>query len=321
MGVGRSEQLTAVKEGAIMKRDHLYKAGMFLSLATILLFPAKFAQAQDEFGVHRKKTMEEFQDFKDGRRSAKGHKELDEATSDGTAPDEAPAAAPVAPPVAPVVAPVAAPVAAKSKGAGTTFRDCPDCPEMVVIPAGSFEMGEQNNGHTMSVATFAMGKTEVTQAQWKALMQRNPSHYKQCGDDCPVESVSWEEIQSYVDLLNEKTGKQYRLASAAEWEYACRAGGKHRYCGTADAFSSAWHKSNSNQSPHGVATLKPNAFGLYDMNGNVGEWTGDGKDKYYMVRGGAYRDDLDQLYPHLRDETYINRKESYIGFRLVRTLP
>ncbi len=306
-----------------MKRDHLYKAGKFLSLAAILLFPAQYVLAQDEFGAHRKKTLEEFQDFKDGRRSAKAQKELDEAT-----PDEAPAVAPAAPPVvapvaapaAPVVAP-AAPVAAKAKSAGTIFRDCPDCPEMVVIPAGSFEMGEQNNGHAMSVATFAMGKTEVTQAQWKALMRRNPSHHKQCGDDCPVESVSWEEVQSYVDLLNEKTGKQYRLASAAEWEYACRAGGKHRYCGTADAFSSAWHKGNSSQTPHSVATLQPNAFGLYDMNGNVGEWTDDGKDKYYMVRGGSYRDELDQLYPHLRDETYLNRKESYIGFRLARTLP
>jgi formylglycine-generating enzyme required for sulfatase activity len=312
-----------------MKRDHLYRAGKFLSLAAVLCFPVKFVLAQDEFGTHRKKTMEEFQDFKDGRRSAKAQEELDEAT-----PAEAPVVAPAAPPVAPVAAPVpvapvavpvaapaAVPVAAKAKSAGTTFRDCPDCPEMVVIPAGSFEMGEQNNAHVMSVPAFAMGKTEVTQAQWKALMRRNPSHHKQCGDDCPVESVSWEEVQSYVDLLNEKTGKQYRLASAAEWEYACRAGGKHRYCGTADAFGSAWHKGNSNQAPHGVATLQPNAFGLYDMNGNVGEWTADGSNKYYMVRGGSYGDELDQLYPHLREETYINRKESNIGFRLVRTLP
>lgn len=308
-----------------MKRDHLYRAGKFLSLAAILCFPVKFVLAQNEFGTHRKKTMEEFQDFKDGKSSTKVTVESVEAS-----PDEAPAAVPVATPVVapvaapvatPVVVPVAAPVAAKGNGAGTIFRDCPDCPEMVVIPAGSFEMGEQNNGHVISVATFAMGKTEVTQAQWKALMRRNPSHHKQCGDDCPVESVSWEEVQSFVDLLNEKTGKQYRLASAAEWEYACRAGGKHRYCGTADAFSSAWHKGNSSQAPHSVATLQPNAFGLYDMNGNVGEWTGDGSNKYYMVRGGSYRDELDQLYPHLRDETYINRKESYIGFRLVRTLP
>ena len=299
------------------KRDHLFKVGKFLSLAAILCFPVKFVLAQDEFGTHRKKTLEEFQDFKDGKSSNKVTVESVEATS-----DEAPAVAPAAPPVvAPVIAPAVVPVAAKGKGAGTIFRDCPDCPEMVVIPAGSFEMGEQNNGHVISVAAFAMGKTEVTQAQWKALMRRNPSDHKQCGDDCPVESVSWEEVQSFVDLLNEKTGKQYRLASAAEWEYACRAGGKHRYCGTADAYSSAWHKGNSGQGPHSVATLQPNAFGLYDMNGNVGEWTADGKDKYYMVRGGAYRDDLDQLYPHLRDETYINRKESYIGFRLVRTLP
>lgn len=309
-----------------MKAAHLYKIGQFLSLAALLCIPVKAVAG--EFDASRAQNWKEFDETMNGKPA--------QANPDEDKPvvEEKPAAK-TKPPVEakpvveaqpkpvfesrPAAAPVAAPVAAKSKG--ETFRDCPECPEMVVIPAGRFEMGEPGKAHEIPVATFAMGKTEVTQAQWKALMRRNPSQFQQCGEDCPVESVSWEDIQSFIEILNEKTGKQYRLASAAEWEYACRAGGKHRYCGATDAYTSAWHKGNSDHKTHPVALQNPNAFGLYDMNGNVGEWTADGKDKYYMVRGGAFRDDLDQLYPHLKDSWYINTKEEYIGFRLVRTLP
>lgn len=317
-----------------MKAAHLYKLGQFLSLAALLCLPA--ITVAGEFDASRARNWKEFDETMNGKPAqAKPAEVKPDVEDEPVAADEPVAEAKPVVEVKPVVeakpkskpvvesppaeVPVAAPVAAKNKG--DNFRDCPECPEMVVIPAGRFEMGAPDNANEMPVATFAMGKTEVTQAQWKALMHRNPSKNAKCGEDCPVESVSWEDVQSFIEILNEKTGKKYRLASRAEWEYACRAGGKHRYCGATDAYSSAWHKGNSGGETHIVATQKPNAFGLYDMNGNVGEWTADGKDKYYTVRGGAYSDELDQLYPHLRDETYINRKEPNIGFRLVRTLP
>ncbi|MCX7192239.1 MAG: formylglycine-generating enzyme family protein, partial [Proteobacteria bacterium] len=111
---------------------------------------------------------------------------------------------------------------------GLIFRDCADCPEMVVIPAGGFDMGsnegddEEKPMHRVALSrAFAMGRTEVTQAQWRAVMGDNPGD---CGDNCPAEQVSWNEAQDFIRRLNQKTGRQYRLPSEAEWEYACRAG-------------------------------------------------------------------------------------------------
>lgn len=310
-----------------MKAAHLYKLGQFISLAALLCVPMKTIAG--EFDASRAQNWKEFDETMNGKPEQARPDEAKPAVEDKPAAKPKPKPVVETKPVEiqpkpvveapPAAAPVAAPAAAKNKG--ETFRDCPECPEMVVIPAGRFEMGAPDNAHEIPVAGFAMGKTEVTQGQWKALMHRNPSKNAKCGDDCPVESVTWEDVQSFIEILNEKTGKKYRLASAAEWEYACRAGGKHRYCGATDAYTSSWHKGNSGGETHIVATQKPNAFGLYDMNGNVQEWTADGKEKYYMIRGGSYRDDLDQLYPHLRDETWMNTKESYIGFRLARTLP
>ena len=112
------------------------------------------------------------------------------------------------------------------------IKDCDVCPELVEIPAGSFEMGSNDGNadekpvHRVNVASFLLGKTEVTQGQWMALMGNNPSRFSQCGDDCPVEQVSWEDAQAYVRKLNERTGKRYRLPSEAAWEYAARAGTK-----------------------------------------------------------------------------------------------
>lgn len=172
------------------------------------------------------------------------------------------------------------------------FRDCPDCPEMVVIPPGSFEMGDAG-AHQVALKGFAMGKTEVTQGQWKAIMGNNPSMFSSCGDNCPVEQVSWDDAQDFIRKFNTKTGKQYRLPSEAEWEYACRAGSRYTYCGSDSLDNVGWHHGvlifggNSNDTSHRVATKQANAFGLYDMSGNVSEWV---EDSFHVNYNGAPTD-------------------------------
>lgn len=162
------------------------------------------------------------------------------------------------------------------------IKDCDDCPEMLEIPAGKFERGstsEANNqkpAHTVNISNaFALAETEVTQGQWRAVMGNNPSNFLYCGADCPVENVSWDDAQEFVRKLSQKTGKAYRLPSEAEWEYACRAGGIHTYCGSDDIDNVAWYEGNGGGMSHPVASKQANAWGLYDMSGNAWEWTQD----------------------------------------------
>jgi len=232
--------------------------------------------------------------------------------------------------------------------AGKSFRDCADCPEMVVIPAGSFDMGSNDGDtnekpvHRVTITkSFAMGKTEVTQGQWKALMGDNPSKSASCGDDCPVEMVSWKDAQAFIQKLNDKTGKQYRLPSEAEWEYACRAGGTHLYCGGDDPDAISWYgglatpAGNSGKATNPVATKQANAFGLYDMSGNVWEWVEDSYHENYdgaPTDGSAWQGDGALHVPRGGSWSYLQRavkrggsEPTYrfgtIGFRLARTLP
>lgn len=124
---------------------------------------------------------------------------------------------------------------------------------------------------------FALQTTEVTQAQWKALMGGNPASFP--GDDRPVENVSWEDAQEFIRRLNEADpGKGYRLPTEAEWEYACRAGRTSTRYGLPDAI--AWHGGNAGGTTHPVGTRRPNRWGLYDMLGNVSEWCADGYADY-----------------------------------------
>ena len=166
---------------------------------------------------------------------------------------------------------------------GSVFKDCPDCPELVVIPAGSFTMGSNDYGdegppHSVTVPSFAMGRAEVTQGQWRAVMGSNPSRHIECGNDCPVDSVNWDDIQGFIQKLNAKTGKSYRLPSEAEWEYAARAGSTGKWSfgdGEWKLGQHAWYYENSSRKTNPVATKQSNAFGLFDMQGNVVEWMQD----------------------------------------------
>ena len=159
--------------------------------------------------------------------------------------------------------------------------------EMVFVEGGTFQMGatsEQGSEavdnekpvHNVTLSDFCIGKTEVTQALWKAVMGKNPSGIK--GGSLPVETVSWNDCRKFIKKLNAMTGENFRLPTEAEWEYAARGGKQSRgykYSGSNDLGSVAWYKSNISNKTHPVATKQPNELGLYDMSGNVYEWCQD----------------------------------------------
>jgi len=170
---------------------------------------------------------------------------------------------------------------------------------LVLIPGGSFNMGSPDSEkdrsgdegpvHRVTVPAFWMGKHEITQAQWEAVMGSNPSVVKE--PNRPVTHVSWDDCQEFIRKLNAKVSDGgFRLPSEAEWEYACRAGSAGRFC-SGDShfglFHYAWFGSNSVSAPHRVGNKRPNAFGLYDMHGNVWEWC---QDWYHPTYSGAPAD-------------------------------
>jgi formylglycine-generating enzyme required for sulfatase activity len=159
-----------------------------------------------------------------------------------------------------------------------------------------------HRSHNVTISQdFYIGKYEVTQAQWYAVMGNNPSYFKSdvggVGGDSrnhPVEKVSWDDVQAFIKKLNASEGKSYRLPSEAEWEYACRSGGKdEKYCGGNDIKALAWYFDNSHfqgssaWSTHRVGTKKANGLGIYDMTGNVREWCQDWYDKHYYGQSPA----------------------------------
>lgn len=269
-------------------------------------------------------------------------------------------ATPAAPQPVPVVIPAQVVPVSLGMQPGKVFKDCLDCPDMVVIPAGSFMMGspaseagrfnDEGPQRNITLKSFAMGKTEVTQGQWKSIMGSNPSYFKACGDDCPVEKVSWNDAQEYIKKLNAKTGKTYSLPSEAKWEYAARGG-----------TTTAFHTGNTispeqsnfdggytyNGSAKGVdrgktikvgSLISPNKYGLHDMHGNVWEWVQDCYvDKYgvqpvdgsahdltncqqRVLRGGSWNFNPQNLRSAGRNWNTPDVRNSNIGFRLARTL-
>ena len=174
----------------------------------------------------------------------------------------------------------------------------------VAIPGGAFDMGStigpgEAPVHRVTVPAFWMGATEVTQAQWRAVTGSNPSHFKQAGPDAPVEMVSWDDAQAFIARLNAReSDRRYRLPSEAEWEYACRGGRKEDPYGPARTV--AWIKENSGATTHPVGLKEPNAYGLYDMFGNVAEWCQDAWHSDYNgapTDGSAWVDAGQRLHP------------------------
>jgi formylglycine-generating enzyme required for sulfatase activity len=172
--------------------------------------------------------------------------------------------------------------------------------QFVLIPAGEFEMGSPSEEKERSDSespthkeaiqnSFYMGRSAVTQKQWKTIMKNNPSHFK--GEDRPVEMVSWEDAQRFITKLNEIEGTdKYRLPSEAEWEYACRAGTQTRcFFGNDESKLNeyAWYVENSGGKTHAAGLKKPNPWGLYDMHGNVWEWV---QDRWHENYSGAPSD-------------------------------
>ena len=240
--------------------------------------------------------------------------------------------------------------AVKSSGVSTAtlaIKDCAECPEMVLLPSGSLPMKLEKPSDpkatvtvTVNVRSFAMGKTEVTQRQWKAIMGDNPSRFVACGPDCPVENVSWKDIAQFIRKLNQKTGQSYRLPSEAEWEYAARGGGAvdALFADNAAALQDqTWYLVNSRKTPHTVAGKRPNAFGLHDLYGNVWEWVEDCFHDGYaglpidgsawttacsapqrVLRGGSWSDEASSLRNRGRYAPEV--RNLITGFRLARAL-
>lgn len=159
--------------------------------------------------------------------------------------------------------------------------------DMVLVKGGCFKMGDvfgdgnddEKPVHEVCVDDYFIGKYEVTQGQWKSVMPANQSYFRDCGDDCPVEQVSFNDVIEFIGKLNEKNGKNYRLPTEAEWEYAARNGGKaDKFPGTSnvdDILEYSWYDDNSDKRTHPVGKKKPNGLGLFDLGGNVWEWVQD----------------------------------------------
>ncbi len=214
---------------------------------------------------------------------------------------------------------------------------------MALVPAGEFVMGTpfEDNArmadelpHKVKITrAFRIGTTEVTQGQWRQIMDSTPSRFP--GDDRPVEMVSWKDATEFCRRLSEKEGKRYRLPTEAEWEYACRAGGRRER--GEDLDSAAWYAANSGAETHAAGAKRANRWGLHDMLGNVAEWCGDSYGPYAdaavvqdptgavegmhrVVRGGSWMHFVPACRPAARTDVPEAYQLPHVGFRVVEEL-
>ena len=227
---------------------------------------------------------------------------------------------------------------------GQIFAQQVNEPEMIFVAGGTFTMGctyeqgsdcasDEKPSHEVQLTGFTIAKYEVTQALWKQVMGNNPSRFK--GDSLPVENVTWDDVQVFLQRLNAKTGKKYRLPTEAEWEYAARGGQQSRqtqFSGSLDLDNVAWCSTNSENVTHNVGNRQPNELGICDMSGNVWEWcsdyygtypsdkqtnpTGAKKGSARVLRGGCYASIGRQCRISGRKSLYQGGKDYMTGFRL-----
>jgi formylglycine-generating enzyme required for sulfatase activity len=213
--------------------------------------------------------------------------------------------------------------------------------EMILVQGGTFNMGSDNGEtnekpvHAVTLSDFMIGKYEVTQKQWRLVTGKDPSSFKNC-DNCPVEQVSRDDIQDFIQKLNQKTGRNYRLPTEAEWEYAARGGNQSKgytYSGSNSLADVAWFADNSGSKTHPVGQKQANESGLYDMSGNVWEWCSDWYGNYSpgpqtnpkgpsrgsdrVNRGGSWLSSAKRCRSTGRDYDYPDRRSYLLGFRLV----
>lgn len=216
-------------------------------------------------------------------------------------------------------------------------------PDMILVEGGTFNMGTETGAkkerpvHPVTLQSFSIGKYEVTQDLWVAVMGSNPSTFNTCGQ-CPVEQATPAEIDAFIAKLNILTGKKYRLPTEAEWEYAARGGNQsqgYTYPGSNELNLVAWNVANAEGQTHPVGQLKPNELGLYDMAGNVWELCADWfsgsyyknspsenplntkKAMFRVVRGGSWRSGPERCYNEARNVNSKHHRISNLGFRLV----
>ena len=217
--------------------------------------------------------------------------------------------------------------------------------EMVRVEAGTFAMGAtpemkdpfnwEKPVHQVTLTNdYYIGKYEVTQALWKAVMGNNPSIHK--GDNLPVEQVSWNDCQKFISKLNKKTGRIFRLPTEAEWEYAARGGKKskgYQYSGSSNLSEVAWYWDNSGSKTHAVGSKQANELGIYDMSGNVWEWcqdwygsyssssqinpTGANSGSFRVLRGGGWLDAVRNCRSSYRSGSSPDYRYDGLGLRLV----
>ena len=210
--------------------------------------------------------------------------------------------------------------------------------KLVLIRPGKFMMGDEKDQHEVTLSKpYYMGVTQVTQAQYQAVIGSNPSLFK--GDTNPVEMVSWDDATGFCKKVSEKSRQAVRLPTEAEWEYACRAGTKTHFCfGDADEGLGdyAWYSANSEQRTHPVGQKKPNAWGLYDVHGNVWQWCADWYGDYpkgaatdpqgaasgsqRVLRGGSWSSNPDLCRAACRSSSYPSSRLDDVGFRVAVSL-
>lgn len=227
---------------------------------------------------------------------------------------------------------------------GQTWIDPVTSMEFVWVPGGCFQMGlnpvhsDEMPVHEVCLDGYWIGKFEVTQGQWKIIMGSNPSKFSNCGDNCPVERVSWKDAKAFIRKLNSRSnGVTFSLLSEAQWEYAARSGGKNeKYSGGNDIEKVGWYGSNSGNKTHRVGTKSPNGLGIYDMSGNVREWcedtysksaysqhsrnnpiyTGSGSER--VLRGGCWGIGAGYCRATDRDRWPASLGFDHMGFRVLR---